>query len=85
MKKLRRGNLIYYIYENKVIVEVPGDQWLTYNYYHNWNRQGITQLRQTLLKSKPDQYGDICSLFALATELEVRAATTTALSVKSRD
>jgi hypothetical protein len=49
-KIINRGKLTYVLYPEMVVVSVGGGQYVSYNQYNNWNRQGITQFRQAILK-----------------------------------
>lgn len=74
-KILERGKLTYYIYDEKVIVRV-GSQWISYNQYDNYNRQGITQFINKLNKSKPDEYGNAVDQMTLAVQCGIRGSST---------
>lgn len=75
-KVLQRGRLTYYIYDEKVIVSVGGFQWVSYNQYDNWNRQGITQFINTILKSKEDEYDNVVDQMTLAMQCGIRGTGT---------
>ena len=44
MKKIptiiKKGKIVYVLYPENVVVFVGLGQWVTYNKYNNWNRQG---------------------------------------------
>ena len=65
-KIIKRGTLTYVVYSGKVVVGVGGSQWISYNQYDNWNRQGITDFIKKIEKSKEDQYGSPSELMSLA-------------------
>lgn len=65
-KILKRGKIIYILNQEDIIAYVGFDQWLSYNKYMNWNRQGISQMRSILLKSKEDEYASPSELLSLA-------------------
>lgn len=67
-----RGKITYYLFAEKVLVDVGGHQWVSYNQYDNWNRQGITLFRQTLLKSKTDEYANASDQMSLAVQCGIR-------------
>ena len=48
--------MTYVIYPEKVIVGMNLNQWVSYNQYENYNRQGITEFKRILLKSKEHEY-----------------------------
>lgn len=75
-KILKRGKLTYYIYTEKVVVDVGGYQYVSYNQYDNWNRQGITQFINTLLASKEDEYGNAVDQMSLAVQCGIRGSST---------
>lgn len=76
MKILNRGKITYYIYDEKVVVAVGADQYISYNQYDNWNRQGITQFINALLKSKEDEYGNAIDQMTLAVQCGIRGSST---------
>lgn len=79
MKKpiiLKRGKLTYYLYDEKVVVAVSASQYVSYNQYDNWNRQGITQFINTLLKSKEDEYATPVDQMTLAVQCGIRGSST---------
>lgn len=71
-----RGKIIYYLYPEKVIVGVGASQWVSYNQYDNWNRQGITQFRQAILKSREDEYDNPIDQMSLAVQCGIRGTST---------
>lgn len=75
-KIIRRGKIIYLLYNEKVIVGVGGDQWVSYNQYDNWNRQGITLFKNKLLKSKETEYASAVDQMSLAVECGIKGAST---------
>lgn len=76
-KVIQRGKLTYYIYDEKVIVNVGGYQYVSYNQYDNWNRQGITQFTNAILNSKEDEYGNAADQMTLAVQCGIRGTSTT--------
>lgn len=68
--------MTYYIYEDKVVVGVGGDQYVSYNQYNNWNRQGITQFITALRKSKEDQYDNAVDQMTLAAQCGIKGSST---------
>lgn len=73
---LKRGKLTYYIYPEKVIVDVGGSQWVSYNSYDNWNRQGITKFRQIITDSKENEYGSPVDQMSLAVQCGIKGTST---------
>lgn len=76
VKIINRGKMTYYIYEDKVIVNVGGWQWVSYNQYDNWNRQGITQFANTILKSKENEYDNAVDQITLAVRCGIKGTST---------
>ena len=75
-KVLKRGKLIYILHSDSVVVGVGGNQWVSYNQYNNYNRQGITQFRNTILKSKEDEYGTAVDQMSLAVQCGIKGTGT---------
>ncbi len=75
-KIIHRGKIIYLLYNEKVIVGVGGGQWVSYNQYDNWNRQGITQFKNALLKSKENEYANAVDQMSLAVSCGIKGAST---------
>lgn len=73
---ITRGRLIYVLYPEKVIVGIGDTQWVSYNQYDNWNRQGITQFRQAILKSREDEYDNPIDQMSLAVQCGIRGSST---------
>lgn len=72
---LKRGRLTYLLFAEKVIVGV-GSQWVSYNQYDNWNRQGIAKFKEILMKSKEDEYDNAVDQMSLAVQCGIRGAAT---------
>lgn len=75
-KTITRGKIIYYLFTEKVIVYVGGNQWVSYNQYDNWNRQGITQFKNMLLKSKENEYATPVDQMSLAVQCGIKGTST---------
>ncbi len=73
---IKRGKLVYYLYKEKVVVSVGGGQYVSYNQYDNFNRQGITTFRQKIEKSRQDEYATVIDQMSLAMECGIRGAST---------
>lgn len=73
---IKRGKLIYLLYNEKVIVGISSSQWVSYNQYDNWNRQGITLFKNALLKSKEDEYGSPVEQMSLAVQCGIKGTST---------
>lgn len=71
-KVITRGKVTYVIYEDRILAGIPGNQWTSYNPYENWNRAGITQFINTILKSKENEYGTAADFMTLAYECGIR-------------
>ena len=69
---IKRGKITYYLYKEKILVNAGGDQWVSYNQYDNWNRQGITQYKQIILKSKEHEYANASDQMSLAVQCGIR-------------
>ena len=74
-KVVQRGKIIYYIYDEKVVVGI-GDQYISYNQYDNWNRQGIAQFIKKVLRSREDEYANATDQMSLAVQCGIRGAST---------
>lgn len=74
-KIIEKEKLTYYIYDEKVVVKV-GNQYISYNQYDNWNRQGITQFINEILKSKEGEYANAVDQMSLAVQCGIRGAST---------
>ena len=73
---IKRGSLTYLLYDEKVIVGVGLNQWVSYNQYDNWNRQGITQFRRAILKSKDTEYATPSDQMTLAVQCGIKGSGT---------
>lgn len=73
---VNRGKLTYILYPEKVIVGIGETQWVSYNQYDNWNRQGITMFRNAILKSKLDEYDNPIDQMSLAVQCGIRGTST---------
>lgn len=69
---IKRDNMTYVLYHEKVVVGIGTNQWVSYNQYDNWNRQGITQFREKLLKSNEDEYTTPTEQITLASKCGIR-------------
>lgn len=75
-KIIKKEKVVYYLYNEKVVVDVGGGQFISYNQYNNWNRQGIIRFKNTILKSKQDQYATAIDQISLAMRCGIRGAST---------
>lgn len=73
---IQKRKIIYYLYPEKVVVGV-GNQWISYNIYDNWNRQGITQFANIIRKSKEHEYDNVVDQISLAMNCGIRGSSTT--------
>jgi hypothetical protein len=74
---IKRGRIIYVLYPEKVIVGVGLNQWISYNQYDNWNRQGITRFRKKIIRSKDNEYTTPTDYITLTVECGIRGTSTT--------
>ena len=72
---VKRGKITYFLYPEKILVNV-NNQWISYNQYDNWNRQGITLFKQKILTSKEDEYNNAVDQMSLAVQCGVRGSST---------
>lgn len=72
---VKRGRVTYFLYPEKIIVNV-NNQWISYNQYDNYNRQGITQFKDIILKSKEDEYDNAVDQMSLAVRCGIRGSST---------
>lgn len=75
-KIIKRKKITYVIYEDSVTVGVGDWQWMSYNQYENWNRKGITEFRNIILKSKDDEYDNAADEMSLACRCGIKSAHT---------
>lgn len=75
-KILKRGKITYYLYPEKVVAAVGGHQYVSYNQYDNYNRQGITQFINILMKSKETEYATAVDQMSLAVRCGIRGSST---------
>jgi len=75
-KIIKRGKITYYIYDEKVVVSVGGNQYISYNQYYNWNRQGIAQFIDILKKSKDDEYANVIDQMSLVMRCGIKGSST---------
>lgn len=73
---IKRGRITYLLFAEKIIVGVGGSQWISYNQYENWNRQGITLFRHKILKSKENEYDNAVDQMSLAVQCGIRGSST---------
>lgn len=73
---IQRGRITYILYPEKVIVGIGDTQWISYNQYDNWNRQGITLFRNAILKSKENEYDNAIDQMTLAVQCGIRGSAT---------
>lgn len=75
-KIIRRGKLTYVLFAEKIIVGIGDTQWVSYNQYDNWNRQGISLFRKAILKSKENEYDNPADQMTLAYQCGIRGTGT---------
>lgn len=73
---IKRGRLTYVLHPDKVIVAIGDSQYVSYNQYDNYNRQGITQFRKTLLNSNENEYTTPSEQMSLANQCGIRGTGT---------
>jgi len=71
-----RGSIIYVLFPEKVLVGIGSMQWVSYNQYDNWNRQGIALFRDMILKSKENEYASATEQMTLAIKCGIRGTST---------
>lgn len=69
-KVITRGNVTYVIYEDRILVGT-NSQWTSYNPYENWNRAGITQFINAIIKSKTNEYTTAADYMSLAYKCKI--------------
>jgi hypothetical protein len=73
---IERGRLTYLLFSDRVLVKVNDTQWVSYNQYTNWSRQGIATFRNIILKSKEDEYTTAPDQMTLAHQCGIIGAST---------
>ncbi len=73
---IKRDRITYILYHEKVVVGFGDTQWVSYNQYENWNRQGITKFRKKILHSMSDEYTTPTEQLTLAGECNIRGVGT---------
>jgi len=73
---VRKKKLIYVLKPDSIIVFVGFGQWISYNQYNNWNRQGLAQFKQIILKSKESEYDSAPDQMSLAYECNIKGVGT---------
>lgn len=73
---VKRGYVTYILYPEKVVVGIRETQWISYNQYDNWNRQGITLFRNMITNSKETEYGNAIDQMTLAVQCGIRGTST---------
>lgn len=73
---INRGKMTYVLYEGKVVVGINGGQWTSYNQYDNWNRQGITDFRKAIEKSKDHELDNPSDQMSLAYQCGIKGSGT---------
>lgn len=76
IKEFKRGRILYSVYKKKVLVKDGVNSWVTYNTHNNWNRQGLSDFIQEILKSSDDQLSTSAELMELAYKHKVVAVGT---------
>ena len=74
---IKRGKMTYVLYSNNIIVGVNGWQWMSYNQYENWNRQGLSTFIKTILNSKETEYTNAVDQMSLANQCNIKSSGTT--------
>lgn len=69
---IQRGKVTYVIYEDRILCGIAGNQWTSYNPYENWNRAGITQFINVIMKSKEHEYNTAPDFMTLAYHCGIR-------------
>lgn len=75
-KIIKRKKITYVVYEDSVVVGIGDWQWMSYNQYENWNRRGITEFRNIILKSRDNEYDNAVDMMSLAYRCGIKSAYT---------
>jgi hypothetical protein len=75
MMVIQRGKVTYVIYDDRILCGI-GEQWTSYNPYENWNRAGITQFINAIIKSKETEYITAADFMSLAYHCGIRGIST---------
>lgn len=73
---IKRGKMTYVLYPDKVVVGINDHQWTSYNQYDNWNRQGISQFRREIEKSKATELDNPADQMSLAYQCGIKGSGT---------
>lgn len=74
---IKRGQITYVLYAEKIVVGIREIQWVSYNQYDNWNRQGLTLFKNAVIKSKENEYDNATEQMSLAVRCGIRGTGTT--------
>lgn len=75
-EEIKRGNIIYYITDNSVVVKV-GFQYISYNVYNTPKRSSLGEFKKKLRASKPNQYATVAEQMDLAQKCQLVGSGTT--------
>lgn len=71
MRVIEREKVTYVIYDDRILCGIK-HQWTSYNPYENWNRAGITQFINAIIKSKETEYTTAADFMSLAYKCGIR-------------
>ena len=74
---IRKKKLIYVLNPESIIVFVGFNQWVSYDFYNNYNRADINKFKQIILSSKIDEYDSATDQMSLAYECKIRGVSAT--------
>lgn len=74
--QINRNKMIYIIYPEKIIAYMGLGQWVSYNKYENWNRQGISQMITKLKNSTEEEYASPIEIMQLARDCNINGTST---------
>lgn len=63
---IRRGKMVYYLTENNIVVDVGGNQFVSYNIYNSPSRSNLADFKKKIISSKPNQYDNATEQMDLA-------------------
>lgn len=69
---IKKNKLIYILKQDSVVVGVGFNQWVSYDKYNNPNKNGITNFKNVILKSKLNEYDTATDQMSLAYNCKIR-------------
>lgn len=65
-KIIKRGKITYYISDSSVVVDVGGNQWISYNIYNSPSRSNLAEFKKIIINSKEHEYNNVIDQVDLA-------------------